>query len=294
MATVKLGSESEIAICCRRQEIDIFVQEFGDGRDISLPCSQIGSRCRSFRQLINIVFVNSVKKSREPRCRSTGPLLWGNGRIADAALLQCRPVEVADLNNDLRSRETLDGHFFRSSIDFHGSFLPDGAALNCFLGLLRVLLQLSGVYRARCLSHLSSLLLQLVHLSNQIKIRSPSSAPHHPVTSDLTAFCLCSTYNEQTGIQETLDTVAKARLFATTEAGTDGRLDALIPATVCEGVDGRLYASLGLLGVEERLQLCVCAMRRREVESVWLLAPQQTLEQSCRGGGCGDSGNVPF
>lgn len=75
------------------------------------------------------------------------------------------------------------------------------------------------------LSHLSSLLLQLVD-------------------------------DEQRSIEEAFDTVAKARFFAATKARSDGRLDALVPASISEGVDGRLNASLGLFCVEERLQLC--------------------------------------
>lgn len=35
-----------------------------------------------------------------------------------------------------------------------------------------------------------------------------------------------------------LNTVAKAGFLATTEAGADGRLDALIPAPVSESMDG--------------------------------------------------------
>merc|ERR1712157_308055 len=61
--------------------------------------------------------------------------------------------------------------------------------------------------------------------------------------------------DEQGGIQEAFDAVAQASLLAPAEAGADGRLDALVPASVCERVDRRLHASLGLLGVEERLQL---------------------------------------
>lgn len=53
-----------------------------------------------------------------------------------------------------------------------------------------------------------------------------------------------------------LNTVAQASLFATTKARADGRLDALVPAPVGESVDGRLNAGLGLLCVEEGLQLC--------------------------------------
>ena len=53
-----------------------------------------------------------------------------------------------------------------------------------------------------------------------------------------------------------LNTVAEARLLAAAERGADGGLDALVPASVCERVDGRLNTSLGLLGVEEGLEFC--------------------------------------
>lgn len=60
--------------------------------------------------------------------------------------------------------------------------------------------------------------------------------------------------DEETRIEEAFHAVAEASFFATTKAGADGGLNALIPTSVGESVNGRLDAGLGLFCVEERLE----------------------------------------